>query len=855
MIWFIIISLVWHILRVNADCVYPDLGTQIAYLEPYRLDGYNNFETVYIYCNETIPYVAQASICLFGTWGPEFPTEICNDPCQVPVADGMTYSRLAGQTDGVIFTHGSRISFTCERGDPGPTTSTCNDGVWEPPVLCPETSTTYLTTLFVSPAQPSTNGRTGGTELLTTQPQPSITSGAPISHSTVDHFTTTERAGTDDISTKSLLTSTPATTAFDIFTTLSISSESIVDQQTTELQPSITSDAPISYSTVDLSTTTTDTNTDHTSDGFTSKQITSIPSSGTNEIISNSPMEAVSTLSPVTDGTETDSASTERAGTDDISTKPLLTSTAATTYSDSFTTSFISSGSIVEQQTTELQPSITSDAPISYSTVDLSTTTTDTNTDHTLDGFTSKQITSIPSSGTNEIISNSPMEAVSTLSPVTDGTETNSASTEQTGTDDISTKPLLTSTAATTYSDSFTTSFISSGSIVEQQTTELQPSITSDAPISYSTVDLSTTTTDTNTDHTLDGFTSKQKTSIPSSWTNEIISNSPMEAVSTLSPVTDGTDTNSASTEQTGTDDISTKPLLISTAATTALDSFTTPSISSESTVEQKTTGPTESLTPPTKYSTTTNADPSSAPTIGNTVDGASDQPKVTSETVAATKKTPYMLHTVTMQRYTATMPTDGSTSDISHQGTASASGEPTSHVLDNTFSTTGTLHTSLGTLSSVATSVATSFESITTETVKEEASSDSYHTGRSVATSQYDTSTGTDYFRETSNNLGTFVTLHQSIGTTCLLNTYSPKPFLASSDPTFETSTTIGQPSPEVPTEDATTLEIDRPTLGITEGATTTPAEETKWSTTIKRATTDQRATTQGPGTSTMCS
>ncbi|XP_030843422.1 uncharacterized protein LOC115924753 [Strongylocentrotus purpuratus] len=193
-------------------------------------------------------------------------------------------------------------------------------------------------------------------------------------------------------------------------------------------------------------------------------------------------------------------------------------------------------------------------------------------------------------------------------------------------------------------------------------------------------------------------------------------------------------------------------------------------------------------------------------------------------------------------------MPTDGSTSDISHQGTASASDEPTSHVLDNTFSTTGTLHTSLGTLSSVATSVATSFESITTETVKEEASSDSYHTGRSVATSQYDTSTGTDYFRETSNNLGTFVTLHQSIGTTGLVNTYSPKPFLASSDPTFETSTTIGQISPEVPTEDATTLEIDRPTLGITEGATTTPAEETKWSTTVKRATTDQRVTTQGP-------
>ena len=295
----------------------------------------------------------------------------------------------------------------------------------------------------MSQAQASTNGRTGGTELLTTQPQPSITSGVPISHSTVDHSTTTKRAGTDDFSTKSLLTSTPATTAFDIFTTLSISSESIVDQQTTELQPSITSDAPISYSTVDLSTTTTDTNTDHASDGFTSKQITSIPSSGTNEIISNSPMEAVLTLSPVTGGTETNSASTERAGTGDISTKSLLRSTAATTASDSFTTPFISSGSIVEQQTTELQPSITSDALISHLTVDHSTTTTDTNTDHASDGFTSKQITAMPFSSSNDIISNRHMEAHSTLSTVTDDTEINSASTEQTGTDDISTKSLF----------------------------------------------------------------------------------------------------------------------------------------------------------------------------------------------------------------------------------------------------------------------------------------------------------------------------------------------------------------------------------------------------------------------------
>eukprot|EP00057_Strongylocentrotus_purpuratus_P017045 XP_011671519.1 PREDICTED: mucin-5AC [Strongylocentrotus purpuratus] len=740
------------------------------------------------------------TFCWDSRWYPDPAQRFCYKTCNAPsVPSNVLHTRSdTGETSDTYYLHGNTIDFSCTAPDRstliGPTSSMCRDGTWDPASVptCEVSSTTgsFLTTPLLTnvPVITSMDSTTDMTQPLGSE-TPNPSSERYTSPSVTD---SSSMPRTQMVITSNATPMSPKTNPSTWVT--SVPTESGTDATSANVRETV--------STLDYVSHMTSVRRTNQTEGLTTIAPTPVqtesdqtdqPTSATasDGITFGTSVTTVYDASTLATETTTMTSPTTRSDTVKETQPPIFTSIQykPTEYTTSVyvrKTTLLTS----ELETSTINPLTTEDQETSSTAPFVSPAQTSTNgrTGGT-ESLTTNQQPSITSdeSATNQQPSITSDESATNQQPSITSDE--SATNQQ---------PSITS---------------------DESATNQQPSITSDEPIPHLTVDHSTTTTDTNTDHTLDGLTSKQVSFMPSSGTSDMISTSYFEAYSTGPFVTDDTQTNPVSTEQTGTNDISTKSLPTSTAATTALDSFTTPFISSESTLEQQTIEPTKSLTTQTSHSTTTTANPSSAPTIGNTVDGATDQPKVTSETEAATQKTTYMLRT---------------TEKGIAEGTTKTPAEATEQSTTAKRVTTSQQETTQGTETTAnwwviflgGVGAASLFLLLASCTgliymiFKKRRKKDQQRFESSDTSASGSSDTNVNY-----NPGATTIT-----------------------DPEDPTSTTIGQPSPEVPTEDATTLEIDRPTLGITEGATTTPAEETKWSTTVKRATTDQRVTTQGP-------
>ncbi|XP_030843414.1 mucin-5AC-like [Strongylocentrotus purpuratus] len=610
---------------------YPTILDDDIHVIPQQSRLDNQFihgDSFLLYCNETISTpMIWFTFCWDSRWYPDPAQRFCYKTCNAPsVPSNVLHTRSdTGETSDTYYLHGNTIDFSCTAPDRstliGPTSSMCRDGTWDPASVptCEVSSTTgsFLTTPLLTnvPVITSMDSTTDMTQPLGSE-TPNPSSERYTSPSVTD---SSSMPRTQMVITSNATPMSPKTNPSTWVT--SVPTESGTDATSANVRETV--------STLDYVSHMTSVRRTNQTEGLTTIAPTPVqtesdqtdqPTSATasDGITFGTSVTTVYDASTLATETTTMTSPTTRSDTVKETQPPIFTSIQykPTEYTTSVyvrKTTLLTS----ELETSTINPLTTEDQETSSTAPFVSPAQTSTNgrTGGT-ESLTTNQQPSITSdeSATNQQPSITSDESATNQQPSITSDE--SATNQQ---------PSITS---------------------DESATNQQPSITSDEPIPHLTVDHSTTTTDTNTDHTLDGLTSKQVSFMPSSGTSDMISTSYFEAYSTGPFVTDDTQTNPVSTEQTGTNDISTKSLPTSTAATTALDSFTTPFISSESTLEQQTIEPTKSLTTQTSHSTTTTANPSSAPTIGNTVDGATDQPKVTSETEAATQKTTYMLRT-----------------------------------------------------------------------------------------------------------------------------------------------------------------------------------------------------------------
>ncbi|XP_041480398.1 uncharacterized protein PB18E9.04c-like [Lytechinus variegatus] len=132
---------------IPITCQQPQFNQDVVYIDPVQDEGYRDFDVVYFHCNKSLSYVAYVAICYNTSWVPIIPDKICHDPCRIPVTEGLNYTLKAGITDGVIYTHGSEISYTCESAEEFSVLSTCDDGSWAPNMMCSETTSSRIPTI------------------------------------------------------------------------------------------------------------------------------------------------------------------------------------------------------------------------------------------------------------------------------------------------------------------------------------------------------------------------------------------------------------------------------------------------------------------------------------------------------------------------------------------------------------------------------------------------------------------------------------------------------------------------------------------------------------------------------------